>query len=207
MSPLAGGDSLRWQVPRGDIPFLLGSWGRATMRACAAQIDEVKIGGSANPALIPQVRREAARAAEAAGRAAGAIGVVIGAVTVVDRDGEAARALARRQAALYLPVIAPLDPTLQIEPELLGRINLAAAAYDFELVASYISDELLGRLAFAGTPEQVAEQVAALYRAGAGRVELGTPHGLSEETGLRLLGEVVLPLLRESGVIGLVDGV
>src|SRR5437868_2460476 len=25
--PLAGGDSLRWHIPRADIPFLLGSWG------------------------------------------------------------------------------------------------------------------------------------------------------------------------------------
>lgn len=198
---LAGRDALRWQIMRPDIPFLLGSWGPATIRACAAQIAELKIGGTTNPAVVRSIRTIASASAQAAGRAPGAIGIAAGAVTVVDRDGDVARALARRKAALYLPVLAPLDPTLQIEPELLERISAAAAAYDFDLAASNISDDLLGRLAFAGTPEQVAGQALALFHGGADRVEFGTPHGLSEETGLRLLGEEVLPLLRATGVI------
>jgi 5,10-methylenetetrahydromethanopterin reductase len=48
----------------------------------------------------------------------------------------------------------------------------------------------------AGTPEQVVEQATALYEAGARRVEFGSPHGLTEEEGIRLLGERVLPRLR-----------
>jgi 5,10-methylenetetrahydromethanopterin reductase len=127
---------------------------------------------------------------------------VVGAVTVVDRDGAAARALARRKAALYLPIIAQLDRTLDLDPALLERINAAAAAYDFDLAASYISDALLRRLAFAGTPDEVAEQAIDLYHAGASRIEFGTPHGLSEAEGLRLLGEGVLPALSASGVLG-----
>ena len=77
-----------------------------------------------------------------------------------------------------------------------------AAIYDFDLAASYISDTLLRKLAFAGTPTEVAEQAIELYRAGATRIEFGTPHGLSEAEGLRLLGESVLPALRHSGVLG-----
>ncbi len=42
------------------------------------------------------------------------------------------------------------------------------------------------------------EVLQALFAAGATRVEFGTPHGLTEETGLRLLGEVVLPALRRN---------
>jgi 5,10-methylenetetrahydromethanopterin reductase len=194
---LAGGDSLRWRILRPNIPLLLGAWGVRAIRACAALVDEVKIGGTANPDAIRLACAEVAAAAQAAGRDPQAIGVVAGAVTVVDHDGAAARALARRKAALYLPVIAELDRTLQLEPELLGRIRAAAAAYDFERAARDISDELLRRVAFAGTPAQVAAQAQALFDAGATRVEFGTPHGLSEETGMRLLGEVVLPALRQ----------
>jgi 5,10-methylenetetrahydromethanopterin reductase len=124
--------------------------------------------------------------------------VVVGAVTVVDRDGLAARQLARREVALYVSVIAQLDPSLGIEPELLNRINQASAQYDYEGVGRYISDELLRRLAFAGTPDDVAEQALALFEAGASRIEFGTPHGLNEEEGVRLLGERVLPALREN---------
>jgi 5,10-methylenetetrahydromethanopterin reductase len=118
-------------------------------------------------------------------------------VTVVDQDGQAARQLARREAALYLSVIAQLDRSLGIEPELLSRINEASARFDYDQVGSYISDALLRRLAFAGTPDEVAAQAVELFEAGAGRVEFGTPHGLTKEEGLRLLGEQVLPALRE----------
>jgi 5,10-methylenetetrahydromethanopterin reductase len=193
---LAGGDSLRWDVPRPDVPFLLGTWGPRAVRACVREISEVKVGGTANPAVIARIRTELAAAAKEAGRTAGEVAVVVGAVTVVDRDGAAARALARRKAALYLPVIAGLDPSLPLEPERLQRIGAAVAAYDFEGAAREISDDVLGRVAFAGTPEEVAEQAEALFAAGADRVEFGTPHGLSEENGLHLLGEAVLPALR-----------
>jgi 5,10-methylenetetrahydromethanopterin reductase len=152
--------------------------------------------------VIPQVRAAAEQAAQAAGRDPRTIGLVVGAVTVVDRDGAAARALARRKAALYLPIIAQLDRTLDLDPALLERIEAAAAAYDFDLAGSYISDTLLRKLAFAGTPGEVAEQAIELYNAGVTRVEFGTPHGLSEAEGLRLLGEDVLPTLKSSGVLG-----
>jgi len=189
---LTGGDALRWNIRRPDVPLLLGAWGARAIRACAGLVDEIKIGGTANPAVIPQVRAEV----DAAVGATQKVGIVAGAVTVVDRDGAAARALARRKAALYLPIIAELDSTLRVDPELLGRVKAAAAAYDFDRAGALISDELLGRVAFAGTPAEVAEQAVALFAAGASRVEFGTPHGLTEESGLRLLGEAVLPAIR-----------
>jgi 5,10-methylenetetrahydromethanopterin reductase len=198
---LAGGDSLRWNIARADLPFLLGAWGAQAIRACIREIAEIKIGGTANPAVVPQVRAEVRAAAQAVGRDPDAIALVVGAVSVVDRDGAAARALARRKAALYLPIIARLDRTLDIDPELLERVNAAAAAYDFDRAASYVSDELLRRLAFAGTPGEVAQQAIELYQAGVARVEFGTPHGLTEGEGLRLLGESVLPELRRAGML------
>ena len=193
---LAGGEALRWQIARSEVPFLLGTWGEQTLAACATHITEVKLGGTANPAAVSQMRSVLESSATRSRRDSDAIGLVVGAVTVVDTDGKAARDLARREAALYLPVIAELDRSLDIEPELLARIRAASAAYDFERAGSYISDDLLRRVAFAGTPEQVADQAAALFEAGAQRVEFGTPHGLTTAEGLRLLGERVLPALR-----------
>ena len=62
--------------------------------------------------------------------------------------------------------------------------------------AKLIPDALLDKLAFAGTPEDVARQAAALYEAGAARVEFGTPHGLTPRRGIELLAERVVPGLR-----------
>ena len=202
--PVAGGDALRWSILRPDIPFLLGTWGAETIRACVGQVNapisEVKIGGTANPDVVPHFRKIISEAATQATtqRSSSEIGIVMGAVCVVDQDGAAARALARREVALYLPVVAPLDPSLQLDPELLARIRSAADCYDFAAASALISDELLQRFAFAGTPEQVADQTHALFAAGASRVEFGTPHGLTPESGLRLLGEKVLPIVRNN---------
>ena len=193
--PIAGGDALRWEILRADIPFLLGSWGAKTIQACAHEIAEVKIGGSANRDVVPHYRTVIDAAAAAKGRTGAEIGIVVGAVTVVDPDGQAARDLARREVALYLPVVAELDPTVQIEPELLARLKEAAGRYAYAEAAALISDDLLRRFAFAGTPDQVAQQTAELAAAGTARVEFGTPHGLTPQEGLRLLGERVLPAL------------
>lgn len=192
--PLAGGDALRWPIARADIPFLLGTWGPKTITACIDQIQEIKIGGSANPDVVPVFRSYITAAQQAKGQAQ-PVNIAIGAVTVVDEDGAAARTLARREVALYLPVIAELDPTVAIDPDLMARLRSAAQQYDFEQAGRLISDELLARFAFAGTPDQVASQAQALFAAGAQRVEFGTPHGLSTAEGLRLLSQKVRPAL------------
>jgi 5,10-methylenetetrahydromethanopterin reductase len=193
--PIAGGDVLRWEIQRSDIDFLLGSWGPKTIQACIREIAEVKIGGSANPDLLPHYRQIINDAAASVGRQGDPIGIAVGAVCVVDLDGQKAREQARRACALYLPVVAELDPSLQVDPESLARIRAAADRYAFDEAAALISDELLYRFALAGTPDEVAEHAAEIFARGAARVEFGTPHGLTPQEGLRLLGERVLPAL------------
>lgn len=193
--PIAGGDTLRWEIARPNIPILLGSWGPKTIQACIRDIAEIKIGGSANPEVVAPFRTLIDQAAAKVGRSGSEIGIAVGAVTVVDLDGDAARRQARREAALYLPVVAELDPSLNLDPDLIARIRAAADRYAYDEAAALISDDLLRRFAFAGTPDQVAEHAADVLAGGAGRVEFGTPHGLTPESGLRLLGERVLPTL------------
>lgn len=188
--PLAGGDTLRWSIIRPSIPILLGTWGPRLMAACAGLMHEVKLGGTANPAIVPWARRQLAPHTPQAG-------IVVGAVTVVDKDGEAARQLARQEVALYLPVIAQLDPTLTLDPDLLTGLEEATKRYDFAGAARFISDELLAKFAFAGTPAAVIDQARALFAAGADCVEFGTPHGVTTAKGLALLGTAVLPALKE----------
>ena len=189
--PIAGGDRLRWDAAiRPNIPFLLGTWGVKTMRACLPLVDEIKLGGTANPDVVGWLRTQMGAQRDK--------GIVIGAVTVVDEDGNAARQLARREVALYLPVVAELDPTVTIEPDRLQRLKAAAAAYEFDRAADLVSDALLDRFAFAGTPQQVAEQTIRLFAAGADRVEFGTPHGVSAENGLHLLGTKTLPIIKQA---------
>jgi 5,10-methylenetetrahydromethanopterin reductase len=163
---LAPGAGLEYAPARKRVPLMIGTW-KPRMAALAGETaDEVKIGGSANPDMV-RLMREWIRNDD--------VGIVVGAVTVVDEDGGAARALAEKEVAMYLDVVGGLDPTLDLAP----------------------GDSVpLDRFVIAGTPEQVAAHARRLFDAGAKRVEFGTPQGLTTSAGVDLLCDRVLPLLR-----------
>ena len=185
---LEPGHGLAYTVERNRVPLLIGSWSPRLTAFAAEAADELKLGGSANPALVRLARKRLGAAAD--------VGVVAGAVTVVDLDGRRARAHARRQVAMYLAVVAGLDPTAGLDAELIAALTNRVAAGDDAGAAKLISDDVLDLFAFAGTPAQIADQAEALFEAGASRVDFGTPHGLDERAGVELLARAVTPRLR-----------
>lgn len=192
---LVAGATLQYRPLRARVPIMLGTWGPRTARVAGEVADEIKIGGSANPAMAGHLLPFINEGLASAGRRSGSVGICLGAVTVVDEDREAARARARREVAVYLPVVAPLDPSVT-DRAWLDRITAAAARRDYQAVERDISDEMLDRFSFAGAPEDIVRQVEALQAGGATRVEFGTPHGLDPTHGVKLLGERVLPALK-----------
>jgi 5,10-methylenetetrahydromethanopterin reductase len=190
------GVRLAYRPARADVDLLLGAWGPLGLALAGELASEVKIGGSANPALLGPAGAALARGAARAHRSPGATGLVCGAVTVVDEDGPAARRLARAEVATYLPVVAGLDPDPGLEAADLAAMQRLVRAGDHAAAARLVPDEVLDRFAFSGPPDQVAAQVAALFEAGATRVEFGTPHGLTAVRGIDLLGRRVLPAVR-----------
>jgi 5,10-methylenetetrahydromethanopterin reductase len=184
---LAPGARLRYEPVRAEVPLLIGTRG-VRLAAYAGEVAaELKIGGTTNPDVVPVMRSRIGN---------DRVRVVVGAVTVVDEDAVAARRRAREEAALYFPVVAGLDPTLDVPAGQVEKVRRLVDAGDRAAAGSLIPDALLDRLAFAGTPEDVARQAAALYDAGAARVEFGTPHGLTPGHGIELLAERVVPALR-----------
>lgn len=196
---IAAGTTLNYAPLRADVPIMIGTWGRQTAAMAGEIADEIKVGGSANPAMVGALAPALRAGERKAGRPEGAVGLCLGAVTVVDDDREAARAKVRREAALYLPVVAALDPTLG-DPEWLAHIQALAARRDYAAIGASISDPMLDKFAFAGAPADIIRQVEALIDAGATRVEFGTPHGLDSARGIRLLGERVLPHIKPNHV-------
>jgi 5,10-methylenetetrahydromethanopterin reductase len=84
---------------------------------------------------------------------------------------------------------------VRIDPELLTRMETAVQQGDRHAAVALISDDLLDRFAFAGTPDDLIAQSEAIFAAGATRIEFGTPHGLTDARGIQLLGARVLPAL------------
>ena len=100
---LAPGTKLAYPRVRNSVPLMIGTWGRATAAWAGTVADELKIGGTANPELVPVVREWIGNPS---------VKVVVGCVTVVDEDGAWARERARAAVAPYLEVVAELDPTI-----------------------------------------------------------------------------------------------
>ena len=163
---LAPGTGLRYEPRRRSVPLMIGTWRPRTAAYAGRVAQEVKIGGCANPDMVRLMRRWVGN---------DAVGIVAGAVSVVDEDSARARERARAEVAMYLDVVAGLDPTLELQP---GQ------------------PPPLDRFVIAGTPEEVAAHARRLFDAGASRVEFGTPQGLTTATGVELLATRVLPLLR-----------
>jgi 5,10-methylenetetrahydromethanopterin reductase len=181
---LAPGIRLAFDLPRRPVDLLVGTWGERTAQWASGCAQEVKIGGSANPDMVRTM----------VGWLDGApTRVVVGAVTVCDPDRAVARVLARREVALYLDVVAGLDPTVTVPDDVRHRISAALEVGDHAAAGAAVPDDLLDRFAFAGSPADIAERIDALFDAGADRVELGTPHGTDSLGGIRLLGTETLP--------------
>lgn len=166
---LQPGNTLAYEPFRREVPLLVGTWSPRLTAFAGERAAELKLGGCANPAMVRLARERLGTSNTK---------IVVGAVTVVDEDDAAARALARDEVALYLPVVAGHDPTVEVD-----------------LDEPVISDEVLDLFAFAGSPDRIAEHAEALFAAGADRVEFGTPHGIDERRGVELLGARVLPRL------------
>ncbi|MET7572189.1 LLM class flavin-dependent oxidoreductase [Streptomyces sp. NPDC005492] len=194
---LAPGSRLAYQPHRPRVPLLIGTWGAQTA-AMAGRIGarEIKIGGTVNPAMVEVMRHRLAGGG--ATGPAGAPGIVVGAVTVVDEDGRLARSRARTEVAMYLPVVAALDPTVDVPEDLLARVKDLLGQGRAADAGALIPDDLLDLFAFCGTPEHVAAQAQRLIDAGVSRVEFGTPHGLTDDLGVDLIGTRVLPLLQKT---------
>ena len=97
--------------------------------------------------------------------------MAFGAVTVVDTDGAVARRLARTEVAMYLAVLADLDPTTELPDELTHGIRQPHVALnDHEGAGRLIPDEALARFAFAGTPDEIAAHACRLFDAGLDRI-------------------------------------
>jgi 5,10-methylenetetrahydromethanopterin reductase len=186
---LPEGQRLRFPILRDEVPLLVGTWAPRLSAYAGEEAQELKVGGSANPDAVPVIREWIGNPE---------VRIVLGAVTVVDEDGERARRIARREVAMYLAVVAELDPTVSLDPELVARIRALVDTGDDEGAGALISDDVLDRFAFAGSPEQIAAHVGVAFDAGAGRIDFGTPHGVPERRGVELLCARVLPQLRST---------
>ena len=197
--PVTRGFALGYQTPT-KMPILIGAYGPRLAALAGEVADEVKVGGSANPALVPIIRERIAQGINRNGRSMKDIQIAFGSVSMIDADGKRAIAQARKKAVVYINVIGDKDPTVVRDfPREIAEIKNAMSVGDTERAIRSLPDALTRRFTLAGTPRQVIRQSEDLFNAGVNRIEFGTPHGVEDEmTGINLLVEKIFPHFRKS---------
>jgi 5,10-methylenetetrahydromethanopterin reductase len=185
-----------YPLPEENIPIMIGTWGPKLAELGGMIADEIKVGGSTNPAIAIKILPNIRRGEKKANRVDEEVGLVFGAVTVVDEDRRVARTIAKRALCVYLPVVVKMDSTIMLDPDHLKRIKTLVEQKNFDSAGKLISDDILEKLAFAGNVEDVVRQVESLFDVGVTRIEFGTPHGLKQQDGIKLIGEKILPRLK-----------
>jgi len=199
---LAPATTVNYPVFRARLPLMVGTWSPRLAELAGRKADEIQVGGCANVDVISVIREYLSPGIAQAGRSPEDVGVVLTAVTVVDEDRKAARAQARTEVALPFHVIASLDPTVDVDPEVLARMKPLLRSLQIEEAGRLIPDDVLNKFSFCGTPDDLISQAEEIYGAGAHRIEFDTPFGVTPQRGLDLLGRRVLPALRASMGIG-----
>lgn len=167
----------------------IGGFGRRILKLSGElKVTGVKLGGTSNVKLARLARTSIGNESTL---------LTIGAVSVIDSDRRSARTLARKEVAKYLAVVGRLDPTLHEDET--SSLNKFITSFQTGTPEAYkcISDDLLDKFSFAGTPEDIVTKIAKMN--GIDRVELGTPHGLhARPDAIHNIGKNVLNELRGS---------
>ena len=159
------------------VPIYLGSMGPQSLAMSAAHYDGALLGVMCSPTFI-ESRAELIEAALAkAGRSRDDYSLGALMLTAVADNPADARDKVRRSLAYYLAEIPDPSPRLVGTDVSRGEILairaqiLEAKATDgVEAAAALLPDDLVDRLAIAGTPDDVAERLARLGNAGLDRV-------------------------------------
>lgn len=155
-----------YPVPAKKIPILIGTWGPKLSKVAGEIADEVKVGGSSNPDFGLMIREWINEGEEIGSRRKDTVKLVMGAVTVVDEDGDRAKQKAKEELVLYFPVVAQLDKSISIPSDLIQRVQTHLKRDETKAAAELISDDILEKFAFAGTPNDLIRRSERLYEAG-----------------------------------------
>ena len=184
---------LRFTIPERKLPVLIGGWGPRILSLAGQIADMAKVGGCANPECVPIFRNHLNKGAQEAGRDPNSIKLIFGAVTVVDYNADVAEQLARRNVAMYVSITAKLDPTFSTTSREIAAIQTALDKGDEEAAANALSKETLKRFSVFGTPHEITIHLEKLFDAGIDIFDFGTPHGVNENSAIRILGEEIIP--------------
>jgi 5,10-methylenetetrahydromethanopterin reductase len=167
---LAGGDG----GPRARIPLWLGVTGPRAMEWAGEVADGVLMNACLPVEYVHRSRELLARGARRAGRDPEAIEVQMAVPTCVMHDSAAAKRGAARFVALYLSLFPNIARETGVDDAALERLRSTFGERGLESAAELVGDDLVDRLAVAGTPAECRARLDE-YRAAGVAVPVAAP--------------------------------
>jgi alkanesulfonate monooxygenase SsuD/methylene tetrahydromethanopterin reductase-like flavin-dependent oxidoreductase (luciferase family) len=188
-------DGVRLEHPPDEsLPLHVGVVGPRMLEMTGEVADGTILSVGGGTAYLEVALRHIAAGREKGGRA-GVHRVTQFAIAAVNRDRATARTAAARTLAFYALAGGPNAITdahgISAQVEALAR-----SGRPLEEVAADLPNAWIDDLTVAGTPDEVAERITSLARAGADSVALVPAAGPTAANTLELLGTAVLPQLR-----------
>ena len=140
--------------PRTRIPLCLGVTGPRAMAYAGEVADVVLMNSCLGTDYVLRARELLEAGARRAGRNVDEIEVAIGVATAVGDDSAAAKRLAARWIGLYTSLFPNIARATGVDPAVLDPIARAFAEEGLEAAARRVDDDLVDRLAVAGTPDE-----------------------------------------------------
>lgn len=181
--------------PLQPVPLYMGVAGPKMLQRAGALADGSVLSVCAGVRYLSWAKEQIAAGQAAAGRT-GPHRVVAFALYAVDDDRDKAREKIREPLSFYLAADSPNAITRAegVSDEVIALLDKGGR----DLLAAAMPEEWLTQLAVAGTPDDCAEQIAALYAAGADSVALfPVAHERADELA-RITAQQVMPLLEGS---------
>jgi 5,10-methylenetetrahydromethanopterin reductase len=193
---------LRWRYSATHSPeYWIGSWGpkMAGLAGRMKLVSGLMVSSITDGGYLSHIRDIVKKAANSVFRNPDEIeiGCVPGTIVSTNRDN--ARELARRASAVYLPYLSPMTEYVGIEKGEIESVSEALSRNDFAAASSYISDRAVDSFKLWGTPDDMIDKILRMLNSGKGadRINFGFGRGEDDIQSIELLGEKVIPYLRE----------
>lgn len=193
---LAPGTRFRYEPPRRRVPIYFGVSGQQMLRL-AGQIADGVITPMWHGKVVHLVRETVRQGALAAQRSLSNIEISVYAWTSIGYSQREVLDVARKHLAVYLPLLGVAAELAEVPGSEIEAVRVAWQRGDSRAAAEAISLETIQKLMAVGSPEEVAEQTQKVMGLGVDRIVFAHPLGPDIETAIRLLGERVLPAIKQ----------
>jgi len=192
----------RWNYRARSPPQIwIGSWGfrMAELAGKMRQVSGIMVSSITSGSYLADIRKRVTVGADSISRDANEVEIGCVPGTIISRDRDAAREIARKASAVYLPYLEPMTDYVGVKKENVESVREALSRNDYSAATARVPDLAVDSFKLWGTPDDVIEKVLRMLDSGRGadRINFGFGRGLQDIESIELLGEKVLPSLRE----------